>query len=188
MAHLPGSEPQADPFRTDIQRSVTPDQPTFHEPLLPPAATYLAPSDGVSTPRESYALSNAGSNSAPLLPEVGEKYFAGEGPKSKPFHKKPLVWVLAAAAIALIATAVVVPVYFTVIKPKNNTASSPNNNNGTDSNGNGNGTPTHHPPTNSISGGNGSNITTEDGSQFIYSNPYGGICESNSTFLRLHSF
>jgi hypothetical protein len=182
MAYQPGSEPQPDPFRQDAHRSFTPDQPIFNEPLLPPAAPYLAPSEGASTPRDSYITSNSAANSAPLLPGVGEKDLADGGAfaprRSKPLHKKPLIWVLGAVALALVAVAVVVPVYFTVIKPKNNsvTGGTGGSDNGTDSNG----TPTHQPPTNGISGGDGSIIKTENGSEFTYTNPYGGICEFSS--------
>ena len=190
MAHQPGFEPQFDPYRSDVQRSVTPDQPhpAFNEPLLPPSAPYLAPSEGALTPRDSYAASNSVTNSTALLPGVGEKGLTHRGDftarGSKPLRKKPLIWVLAAAALLLIAAAVVVPVYFTVIKPKNNTVSggTGGSNGGGDPN-----NPTHN-PTNSISGGDGSTITAEDGSQFTYSNPYGGICGSSSNFLRPHGF
>ena len=182
MAHQPGSEPQLDPHRSDSNRSLTPqDQPIFNEPLLPPAAPYLAPSEGTSTPRDSYITNNSAVNSAPLLEGVREKDLADPGTftatKSKPFHKRPLIWVLAAIALALIVVAVVVPVYFTVIKPKNDTVTGGvgDSNNGS--------TPTHQPPSSTNSGGDGSTITTEDGTQFTYSNPYGGICESTSNFL-----
>lgn len=190
MAYQPSSEPQLDPSRSDSNRSLTPqDQPIFNEPLLPPAAPYLAPSEGTSTPRDSYITNNSAVNSAPLLEGVGEKDLADPdtftAKKSKPLHKRPLIWALAAIALALIIVAVVVPVYFTVIKPKNNTVTSGN---GGSNNGDPNSTPTHQPPTSSNSGGDGSLITTENGTQFTYSNPYGGICESTSNLLPAHCF
>jgi glucan 1,3-beta-glucosidase len=177
MDHQPGSEPQPDPFKPDSNRSFTPDQPIFNEPLLPPAAQYLAPSEGTSTPRDSYITNNSAVNSAPLLEGVGEKDLADRGTfttnKPKPLHKRPLIWALAAIALALIVIAVVVPVYFTVIKPKNNTVTGgTGSNNGDDPN------TTHDPPTSDNSGGDGSTIKTEDGNEFTYSNPYGGICGS----------
>jgi glucan 1,3-beta-glucosidase len=181
MERRPSSEYQPNP-----SRSVTPDQPVFNEPLLPPTTTFLAPSEGPYTPRDSYLTSNSATNSAPLLPEGGEKVLPSGGDfpagRSKPLHKKPLIWALAAAAIALIAVAVVVPVYFVVIKPKNNTVTGGSNSNG-NNNGNGNDTPTHESPNNKISGGNGSTITTQDGSTFTYINPFGGICEWSSNFF-----
>jgi len=188
MAHQPSSEPQLDPYRSGSNRSLTPeDQPIFNEPLLPPTAPYLTPSDSTSTPRHSYITNNSAVNSALLLEGVGEKDLADPGTftakKSKPLHKRPLIWALAAIALALIIVAVVVPVYFTVIKPKNNTVTS-----GNGGSNNGDPTTTHQPPTSTNSGGDGSTITTENGTQFTYSNPYGGICESTSNFLPAHCF
>jgi len=187
MALQPGSDPQLDTPRSDTHPPLTPDQPVFNEPLLPPAAPYLAPSEGTSTPRDSYLTTNSATNSAPLLPDVGEgeKDFDGPGTfaakKSIPLYRKPLIWVLAVAALALIATAVIVPVYFVVIKPKNNTVTGgTGGSNGTDPNDN----PVHKPPTSTNSGGDGSTIKADDGSEFTYSNPFGGICESTSNFLR----
>ena len=186
MAHQPDSEPQL--HGSDSNQQLAPNQPIFNEPLLPPAAPYLAPSEGTPTPRDSYITNNSAVNSAPLLEGVREKDLADPGgftaTKSKPFHKRPLIWALAAVAVALIAVAVVVPVYFTVIKPKNNsvTGGSGGSNSG-DPN-----SPTHQPPTSSNSGGDGSTITTANGTQFTYSNPYGGICESTPNFLLPHCF
>ena len=57
MAHLPSSEPWSEPFRMDIQRLVTTDQPTFHKPLLPTTATScLTPSNGVLTHGDEWEL------------------------------------------------------------------------------------------------------------------------------------
>ena len=179
-----GSELQFDHYRSDGHRPVTPDQPAFDQPLLPPAGLHIEPSIGPSTPRDSYAM-NSAANSAPLLPGIREKGFTGAGPytprKSQPLYKKPLVWILGVVGIALIAAAVIVPVYFTVIKPKNNsvtggTGGNPNNNNGS----NPTDPPTNHkPPSTGISGGDGSTIKADDGTEFTYSNPFGGICESH---------
>lgn len=177
MAHQPGSDPQFDTDRSDAHPPLTPDQPVFNEPLLPPAGLYLAPSEGTPTPRDSYLTNNSAANSAPLLPGVAEKDLDDPGTlsarKSTPLHRKPLIWALAVVALALVATAVIVPVYFVVIKPKNNTVTGGSSNNGTDPNDN----PVHQPPTSSNSGGDGSTIKLEDGSEFKYSNPFGGICE-----------
>jgi glucan 1,3-beta-glucosidase len=177
MEHSHGSETPL-----NLSRSHTPDQPVFNEPLLPPAAPFLAPSESSPTPRDSY-LTN---NSAPLLPEDGEKdlpplrNLSGRG--SKPLHKRPLIWALAAAAIALIVVAVIVPVYFVVIKPKTNTVDGNSNSPNDNGNGNGKPSPTHQPPTNNTSGGNGTTITTQDGTQFTYINQFGGICKWSSIF------
>lgn len=181
MEHQHGSESPFNPSRSD-----TPDQPVFNEPLLPPAAPFFAPSEGSPTPRDSYLTNNSATHSAPLLPEVGEKDLPDPrnltGSGSKPLHKRPLIWALAVAAVALIAVAVIVPVYFVVIKPKNNTVTGGDSNSPNDNgNGNNNG-PTHQPPTSKTSGGNGSTITTQDGTKFTYINPFGGICGWSSIF------
>lgn len=184
MAHQPDSAPQPNVHGSDTPRPFTPDQPVFNEPLLPPAAPYLAPSEGTQTPRDSYLTNNSAANSAPLL-GAGEKELADPAAlktkKPGPLHKRPLIWVLAAIALALIAVAVVVPVYFTVIRPKNNTVSGgAGGSNGGSSAGP---TPTHAPPTSSNSGGDGSIITAADGTQFTYNNSFGGICRSTVNFL-----
>ena len=187
MADRPVSALQPDAHGSDSPspRPFTPDQPVFNEPLLPPAAPYLAPSVGTQTPRDSYLTNNSVGNSAPLLEGVGEKELADPvaraTKKSGPLHKRPLIWILAAVALALIAVAVVVPVYFTVIRPNNNTVSG-----GTGGSNGGNPsdpTPTHSPPSSSISGGNGSTITLADGTQYTYINNFGGICALTVNFL-----
>lgn len=184
MENRLGPESHLDPRGPDVRRSLTPDPPVFNEPLLSPAAPFLAPSEGTPTPRDSYTTNNF-TNSAPLLPGVGEKgpadASAFTAKKSQPLRKKPLMWVLVAIALALVATAVVVPVYFTVIKPKNATVTGGTG--GSNGGGGPSDNPTHQPPTSSTSGGNGSVIKTENGSEFTYVNPYNGICESGSEFL-----
>ena len=194
MADQPDSEPQFDHHGSDVRRSFTPEQsqPVFNEPLLPPSAPYLAPSVAASTPRDSYITGNSAGNSgnsAPLLPGVGEKDIAdGDNFRargSKPLHKRPLIWALAVAAIALIAVAVVVPVYFTVIKPKNDSVSGGT---GGSSGGSNPKNPNNQQPSNAISGGNGTIIKTENGTEFMYINPFGGICESGSKFLCSRNF
>ncbi|KAF9783864.1 glycoside hydrolase family 5 protein [Thelephora terrestris] len=181
MEHTAGSESPINPSRSE-----TPDQPVFNEPLLPPAAPFLAPSEGSPTPRDSYLTTNSvtpsATPSAALLPDDGEKDLPDQGDstaanRSQPLHKRPLIWALAVAAVALIAVAVIVPVYFVVIKPKNNNVTG-GNSNGTNGNGNPN-SPTHQPPSNGITGGNGSTIITADGTQFTYINPFGGIWVSD---------
>jgi aryl-phospho-beta-D-glucosidase BglC (GH1 family) len=84
-------------------------------------------------------------------------------------------WILAGAGVFIVALIVIiVPVYFTVIKPKN-TASQSNIAAPTDSSGN-NTTPETTPPkTNSLTtGGDGSIVVTANGN-FTYKNPFGGF-------------
>lgn len=136
-----------------------------------------------ASPRDSFAPSGT----APLVPE-NEKNLEGNVVEAQPDHRKPLArrpifWLAAAAVIVAVVLAVVLPVYFTVIKPKNNTSLGGSGNNNT-GNGNGNGTDSggdnHEPPTKPpqglITGGDGSTVTMENGTEFTYRNPFGGFC------------
>jgi hypothetical protein len=71
--------------------------------------------------------------------------------------------------------AVVLPVYFTVIKPKNHSALSKGSGSsgpaGTPSTGN------PKSPTGATSGGDGSTVILDDGTKFTYNNKFGGYCE-----------
>ena len=83
------------------------------------------------------------------------------------------MWVLiGAATIIIVALAVVLPVYFVVIKPKND------KNSGTAGAGEvGGGSGNDQSPTGATSGGDGSEIITEDGEKFVYKNSFGGFCK-----------
>ncbi|CAE6445133.1 hypothetical protein ACGC1H_004946 [Rhizoctonia solani] len=101
----------------------------------------------------------------------------GYGETSKR-SKRPWFWLLVAlVALAVIAVAVVVPVYFKVIKPKNNTAQSSGNVPDSETSS----TASAAQPTQSeapqvlITGRDGSRITTETGNTFVYNNSFGGI-------------
>ena len=141
------------------------------------------------SPRESLAPSGT----APLVPE-SEKNLEGNADvvefqpnNRKPLARRPIFWAVAAAAIVAVILAVILPVYFTVIKPKNNTSlgSGPGNNtqgNGTD-NGGDNPEPPPKPPQGLITGGDGSTVTMENGTEFTYRNPFGGYCAYFSSFF-----
>jgi glucan 1,3-beta-glucosidase len=79
--------------------------------------------------------------------------------------------VLLFLSISLVAVAVVLPVYFLVIKPQHKDGTNQGAANG------------RAPPSSGSSGGgstwggNGSTVTTSDGSTFTYINPFGGYCE-----------
>ncbi|KAG7452983.1 glycoside hydrolase family 5 protein [Guyanagaster necrorhizus] len=92
-----------------------------------------------------------------------------------PRSKRKVVIVAGTAAAALLILAIVIPVYFTVVKPKSTTSSdssgSSNNSGGTSSP---SATSTGKSTLAAVTGGDGSKITTEDGSQFTYSNSFGG--------------
>lgn len=109
----------------------------------------------------------SGFDSPLYLPEKRAAYI---GPSSK-FKRK----LLAGAAVAafIVIAAIIVPVYFTVIKPKS-AAVVPSSS----SSGSGPASPSSTSSTGSlalVTGGNGSKVTTEDGTTFIYTNPFGGF-------------
>lgn len=104
-----------------------------------------------------------------------EKRAAYAPPRSK---RKVIVLAVIAALILLIA-AVVIPVYFAVIKP--NSKASDNDNDDSDSAsstssaaGSKSSGTTSKPSVKIVTGGDGSKVTTEDGSTFTYTNSFGG--------------
>jgi glucan 1,3-beta-glucosidase len=115
----------------------------------------------------SMPLSPAGRNR--FLEEKNTVY-ARPSPLSK---RRVLLW-LSAAGILLIIVAVGLPIYFTVIRPKHSLSSSHT----------GSSTSAANPastgqPSTAITGGDGSKITMEDGTTFIYHNPFGGYWYSD---------
>lgn len=161
----------------------------YNHNLAPPNAPYIAPSIS-STPRGSAYVAEtpresvAPDNSSPLL-TAAEKVSRGEEDdrsKSRPLWKRPAFWLVFVVGIIIVVVAVVVPVYFKVIKPnKNNVSggsSSGDGNTGSGgSSGGGSGSGNTPTPSGAISGGDGSVITTEDGTKFTYTNSFGGFCE-----------
>jgi glucan 1,3-beta-glucosidase len=104
----------------------------------------------------------------------GEKSYVTEAEGGNRSGKRRWFWVLAGLlALAVIVVAVIVPVYFKVIKPNNNSAQS-NTGSTTDAP-----APTQSGdpgtvPQASITGGDGSKVVTETGS-FVYNNSFGGF-------------
>ena len=144
-------------------------------PLQPPAPfTNLTPL--TASLRDSFTPS-----SAPLVPEAEknlEENLEGDAVKAQPERRRsllrrPIFWFAAAAAIVVVVLAVILPVYFTVIKPKNNTRTGGGKNNGGNGGGN-SGNP--KPSTGLTTGGDGSTVTTDNGTTFTYHNPFGGFC------------
>jgi len=164
--------------------------------LQPPTPlTNLTPLQ--ASPRDSFTPSGIA-----LVPET-EKNLEGNVVEAQPEHRKPLArrpifWLAAAAVIVAVVLAVVLPVYFTVIKPKNNTSLGGGGNNNTQGNGTDNGgdnpEPPPKPPQDLITGGDGSTVKMENGTEFIYRNPFGGFCAyslffsptADGTILRLN--
>ncbi|EGN91810.1 glycoside hydrolase family 5 protein [Serpula lacrymans var. lacrymans S7.3] len=164
----------ADPF---ITAPNTPLQEHGH--LEPPRASYLAsdPVSELSTPHESYGHSPG--NSTALLPEAekqeerrayAERQHAGFPKRS--IFKRPLFWLASLVALAIVVLAVVLPVYFTVVKPRQNKQAYSSGGGGSPGN--------PESPTGATTGGNGSLVVTSDGSSFTYINPFGGYWVYNS--------
>jgi glucan 1,3-beta-glucosidase len=150
--------------------------------LEPPRASHLFSDSS----RTSYAPSTAlqsNNNSGALLPAVGKAEsdeFANERSRPTKTSRKPLIFALALAGIAVVVLAVVLPIYFTVIKPKQRntiaSTSSPSGAGGGTTGGGGGGNTGSSRVT---SGGDGSTVTMNDGSTFTYSNKFGGFCTSS---------
>jgi glucan 1,3-beta-glucosidase len=157
------------------------EPPSAVNDLEPPRASYLA--SETSTPRDSSYVPTP-SNSSPLLP-VSEKAKAEDyadadvagGPRSK--RPRYLLFVIPVILVILILV-VILPVYFAVIKPHQHHAAVTNSGaSGPSQTVPANPGSTGRPKsTGAISGGDGSTITTANGSTFIYNNTFGGFCKS----------
>ncbi|CAE6430534.1 unnamed protein product [Rhizoctonia solani] len=103
--------------------------------------------------------------------------YGADGPAKS--GKRKWFWLLAAlVALAVIVVAVIVPVYFKVIKPNNNTVvSSPSGHSSSAPAPTQSGDP-GTVPQEAITGGDGSTIKTETGS-FVYNNSFGGFWYSD---------
>ncbi|CAL1711946.1 unnamed protein product [Somion occarium] len=183
--------------------------------LSPPDLPFLNndPQSLASTPRGSAAYAdsfgqnasnanlNAGSaigndNDTPLM--GGKEYvddssqglgiIARDPTKNKPLYKRPVFWLASSAALVAIILAVILPVYFVVIKPNQNLTASGGSSSGDSTGGGANGGGTGGGgggaaggggKTNAVTGGDGSTITKDDGSTFVYRNQFGGFWVSD---------
>jgi len=90
-------------------------------------------------------------------------------PATKQQSRKKTMWLIAAGTLLIVAVAAVC-VYVFVIRPKNSAATSTGASTGDPTKP----TPTSTPNAVPTSGGDGSVITMEDGTTFVYRNPFGG--------------
>lgn len=152
--------------------------------------------EGTETPRDSIVPSTP-TDSQTFLPanqqgeaayDDGEKAIplASPPPSTKPRRSKFFFALVGLLVLAIVIVAVIIPVYFTVIKPRSNRSSnSASTANKGDGNSDGGATPTSTGAggkttpisAESITGGDGSTVVTSDGSKFTYQNNFGGICE-----------
>lgn len=188
--------------------SESPDPAAVHLPgsnevLGPPVGSFLDQAqtpEMMDTPRESVVRyqSAEGLNTTPLTlkdatpsavsPEAETKLEEGadEAPALAPvylgtqksFFRRPFGWITLLLALVIVVLAVVLPVYFIVIKPHNSST------NATGGSGGSGTIPNPGSPSGATSGGNGSAVVTSDGSTFIYINPFGGywVSDPNNPF------
>ncbi|KAG7441041.1 glycoside hydrolase [Guyanagaster necrorhizus] len=156
----------------------------LHTPDPPSQHTLVAPSS--STPNTT--------TSAPLLyasiPTRKSPKPAQHG--RSPTQRGLVFWLAGFLVFSSIVLAVVLPVYFTVVKPNENNAngsrggSIAGKGSATPGAPNGDGTTSDQPsPTgDAITGGDGSVVTQEDGTTFIYNNSFGGywVADPNDPF------
>ncbi|KAH9175029.1 glycoside hydrolase family 5 protein [Lactarius sanguifluus] len=127
------------------------DLGTPRDSIAPSASGPEQDRDGL-TPAQSTTFLPAGKESGTITPHrtIG----------AKPLYRRPVFWAVALAALVAIILAVILPVYFVVIRKNNGSSNlSTNNSNGTTpDSGTGNG---NNPPTSSgaTSGGDGSTIS-----------------------------
>ncbi|KAG1804107.1 glycoside hydrolase family 5 protein [Suillus subaureus] len=166
----------ADPFVT------APNTPlNLSQSLEPPRASYLSSTpETAASARDSYAESP--DNTSPLVQDnekrdaiaYGQDSRAELGLRKRSILRRPLFWLVAFTVVIVVVLAVVLPVYFVVIKPHDYST------NGASASGSGSGNPTSPgPPGTTTTGGNGSLITMADGTTFTYLNPFGGIWMDN---------
>lgn len=120
-------------------------------------------------------------NAVPMQP-VGatgryreEKNAAYAAPRTKSKRKVLLIAIVISAILLILA--VIIPVYFAIVRPKMNNSTSNSHSSGDENESSTTGsarpTSTSRPGVN-VTGGDGSQITMEDGTKFTYKNSFGG--------------
>ncbi|KAF8514621.1 glycoside hydrolase superfamily [Gautieria morchelliformis] len=142
-----------------------------------PRDSYAAGSQTLETQRSSARLVDTYEADNGIDQDTGEKAFRTDSTKLTKAKKKaksvPLLVFGGLLVFVVVVAAVILPVYFLVIRPDQHhnsaaaqAAPAPGSTSTPGSN------PT--PLSNSITGGDGSLVTTSDGSTFTYKNPFGG--------------
>ncbi|TFK78959.1 hypothetical protein K466DRAFT_570524, partial [Polyporus arcularius HHB13444] len=154
----------------------------------PRGSGYLAPPFSLQPDR---SQTSTPGDSSPFLRGPKENYSNDSQDEypARPLYKRPWFWVAVAGGVAVVVLAVVLPVYFVVIKPNQNHSTSGNaasssgsgdsgstGNSTSGDNGNGSGKPQSAIST----GGDGSTVTKDDGTTFTYKNSFGGYFASRS--------
>jgi hypothetical protein len=106
-------------------------------------------------------------------PDLVEKEVLYAAPRHR--NKRKLFWIVGLACAAILLVAIIVPVvYFTAIKKHGSSGNGGGGSGGGGSGSNGNGNGNHHQGNFATWGGDGSTVTTSNGSTFTYNNSFGG--------------
>jgi len=172
-------------------------------PLEPPRASFFNPGPSIAenSLRDSRAVSTTGpevdkeastpAHSTALLPagKYSEDPASQYAARSRPFYRRPVWLAIALGALVALILAIILPVYFTVIRKSNNNSNAASNSPGSGSSTSSSAGPTATgsptTPSGAITGGDGSTIISGNTS-FVYKNPFGGYCEffPTSNYLR----
>ena len=159
----------------DAESPLSPPNPRFSN-LSPSTTGEVTPTGSANN---SVQMLNEKAGSPQPSDAMGESTFRNEAIGAAPQagrKKRVLLWgAIAALAAVVIAVAVAVPV---VLTSRNKDDSSESSNGGS-SGGNGHGGNGNNTPQGAISGGDGSEVTTEDGTTFTYVNKFGGYWVSD---------
>jgi hypothetical protein len=186
------------------QDGLTPGQSTAFAPLEPPRASFLSGpgpsigSIGASSLRDSRAEGGTSPENEKegLTPGQSTTFLAAgkdsEAPlsepalKSRPFYRRPILLAIGLGAIVAVALAVALPLVFTKKSKPSQSGVGGNQPDSGSGNGTGPGNGPTPPPSNAVTGGDGSTVVSGNTS-FVYSNRFGGYCEFliTSVLLRM---
>lgn len=162
--------------------------------LLPPPVAPSRLESGFSSPRDSYAASQTlgtPTQSAHLIEihDTTNRIDGGVGEKASlkrnstvTKNRKSLPFLFVGGlAFLIVVVAVILPVYFLIIRPKQHHSSASTQISGSPAGPVSTSTPGKNPSpvSNTIMGSDGSLVTTSDGSSFTYKNPFGGYWVSD---------
>ncbi|EJF57265.1 glycoside hydrolase [Dichomitus squalens LYAD-421 SS1] len=152
----------------------------------PRGSAYLNAPPGV---RDSSAISTPAESSPFLAQSNKEANFINSQetlPSRRPLYKRAWFWVVAIVAIVVVALAVVLPVIFVVVKPGHHhstSGASSSSSGSSGSTGSGDSGSNSSSPTTTktgiTTGGDGSTVTKDDGTTFVYKNSFGGYWVSD---------
>jgi hypothetical protein len=94
------------------------------------------------------------------------------------WKRKAVLALIVIAILVVVIVAVMVPVYFAVIKPKNATTTTTDGGSQTANGPRPTGSSGSPGSKSVVSGGDGSTVTTPNGTTFTYKNQFGGICKA----------